>query len=176
MSNPPSPPPESGTKPPPPVVGSPVKAIVTGLAVDIGGSTLVGLLLSAFYAVQLSNSGLSPDDIQQAMDNIPADSPVQIAGTLLGACCSVAGGYVCARIVRVAEFRVGAVMAFLSAFFGLALGPGDTPDDMVALLTLSTVACVLLGVKYGREHNLRERRPASPPASPPADPPLPPRP
>jgi hypothetical protein len=32
------------------------------------------------------------------------------------------------------------------------------------LLTLSTAACVMLGVKFGREHNLRSAPPAPPPA------------
>lgn len=138
--------------------GSPVKAVLIGLAVDIGGSTLAGIVLSIVYAATLGNAGLAGDEPSQ----IPSDSGFAIAGTLLGAACSVLGGFVCARIARRDEWRIGGVMAALSALIGLLLGPGDTPDDLTSLLTLSTLACVMLGVKYGRERNRRDDAP--PPA------------
>ena len=166
MSNNPFKPPDTDLrgKPPP---NSPVKAVLVGLAIDIGGSTLVGILLSIAYAATLVNTGLSEDELKEAVTHIPPDSVFSIAGTLLGAACSVLGGYVCARIVCRDEFRTGAVMASLSGFLGLTLGSSDTPDDLLFLLTLSTVACVMLGVKYGRERNQRgEVPPPAPPAPP----------
>jgi len=44
------------------------------------------------------------------------------------------------------------VLAFLLLLFG-----GDASDDMLTLLTASTVACNLLGVKYGVDANERRR-------------------
>jgi hypothetical protein len=169
MPNPPFKPPEANPKRKPPrpgepsFVGSPVRAILTGLTIDIGGSMVINIILAVAYHVQLSNSGLSEAQIATVMQNITPQSTIAIVSTLLGALCSVAGGFACARIVRRDEFRIGGVMASLSGFITLAWGGSDLPDDLIVLLTLSTVACVLLGVKYGRESNRREAAPATPP-------------
>jgi hypothetical protein len=142
--------------------GSPLRAVLTGLAVDIGGSILAGIVLSFFYHSQIVASGLTPDQVDAAMDDMPMDSPFAMLGIVLGAACSVLGGYVCARIVRRDEFRVGAVMAALSASLSMLGESSSTPDDLVLLLTVSTAACVLLGVKFGREANRRPPPPAPP--------------
>jgi hypothetical protein len=146
-----------------PVPGSPLKAVLTGLVVDLGGSTVISIVLGLLYRAQLAGSGMSEDQIADAMNHIPPQSTVEICAILLSALCSVAGGFACARIVRRDELRVGAVMAALSGFASLLLG-GATSDDMTLLLTLCTVACVMLGVKYGREANRRDEAPATPPS------------
>ncbi len=139
--------------------GSPLRAVMTGLAVDIGGSLLADILLTIVYHSQLAASAQAGAALD---DGIPMNSPVEMIGIVLGAACSVLGGYVCARIVRRNEFRVGGVMAILSASPGLLFASSSTPDDLVFLLTASTIACVMLGVKYGREHNRRGAPPAPP--------------
>jgi hypothetical protein len=144
--------------------GSPLKAVLTGLAVDIGGSALLGVLLSAVYALQMTTADMTESQLHEVMDHIPPDSAIAILGNLLGALMSVAGGYVCARIVRRDEYRVGLVMTAISALFALLLDSGHDADDLGALLVLCTVACNMLGVKYGTEHNRRLEAPATPPA------------
>ena len=143
--------------------GSPLRAVLTGLALDIGGSEVLHIVLSVVYAVQVSTSGLSDAQMQAALAQWPPESVYAILGMVLGSLCSVAGGYACARIVQRGEFRSGGAMAAISGLLSLALGAGQTPDDMLLLYTASTVACNLLGVKYGREHNLRLAQPAAPP-------------
>ena len=163
-SNPFQPPetdPAKNLRPVPP--GSPLKAVLWGLAVDLGGTVLLGVVIAALFAMQLHGQGLSDDEIHDAMGHMPHDSALYIAGTLLGALLSVAGGYVCARVARHDEFRIGSVMAATSALVGLLLGVSDEEADMVALLTLTSVACSLLGVKYGADRNRREQAPAEPP-------------
>ncbi len=169
MPKPPSKPPRPDAQGQPPspgsgARGSPVKAILTGLFVDLGGSVLVGVVLTQLYRVSLALSGLSADEIDKAMAAIPPQSMLMILAMVMGAGCSVAGGYVCARIVGRDEFRAGAVMASLSAFLSLLSGPVDVDADLLVLTTLSTIACVLLGVKYGRERNQRSVAPPEPPA------------
>ena len=157
MTDNPFKPPHADVRDQPPRPGSPLRAILTGLAVDIGGSLLTSVVLTVLYVASLAASGMSQDQVSEAMKHVPPTSAVAIAGTLIGACWSVLGGFVCARIVQRDEYRVGAVMAALSAFLGLLLGGTDEPADMLALLTLTTFACVLLGVKYGRAVNVRSR-------------------
>jgi len=153
-------PPDARVRDQPPRPGSPLRAILTGLSVDIGGSLLVGIVLSLVHIAVLAGSGLSAEQVQAAQQSIPPASPFAILGTVLGALCSVAGGFVCARIAGRDEWRTGGIMAGLSAFFGLLLGSGsETAPEMIVLLTLCTLACVLLGVKYGRDANLRQAAP-----------------
>jgi hypothetical protein len=158
LPNPFKPPETDSTKNPlpPAAAGSPLKAVLVGLAVDIGGSTLIGMLLSIAYAIQLQASGLSDSEVTDAMQHVPRAAGVSIVGTLLGALMSVAGGYVCARIVRRDEYRVGLVMAAACAVFGLGVEASQGVDDMTFLLMATGFACNLLGVKYGAERNRRD--------------------
>jgi len=89
--------------------GSPVKAVVLGVVVDIGGTLVTSLMLGIAYGVSLAASGATQEEIAQIGANIPPDSWVVIVGTVLGCGFSVAGGYVCARIVKQAEYRYGAI-------------------------------------------------------------------
>ena len=131
---------------------TPLQAIACGLVVDLGGSALIGLLLNLAYAAQLSAGGMASDQVDEALKNLPPESTVAVLGLLLGSLCSVAGGYVCARMAGRDEYRLAIIMAMVSVFIGLALG-GDGPDDMTLLLSACEFACVLLGAKYGRERN-----------------------
>ena len=164
MPNDPFKPPEtdSARNPLPPAApGSPLRAVLTGLAVDIGGTTLLSMVITVLYAAQLHGQGLSASETRDAMGHMPHDSALYILGILLGSLMSVAGGYVCARIARRNEFRTGLVMATVSAGLGLLLSSPDEAADMMLLLTLATVACNLLGVKYGAEHNRRSEASAA---------------
>ena len=158
MPNPFKPPETDSTKnpQPPAAPGSPLRAVLVGLAVDIGGSTLIGVVLSIFYVIQLQASGLSEREVRDALENVPRAATVNLLGTLLGAVMSVLGGYVCARIVRRDEYRVGLVMAGVAAMFGLFVETRDGVDDLALLLVASGFACNLLGVKYGAERNRRD--------------------
>ena len=164
-SNPFQPPETDPAKHPPPAVapGSPLKAVLWGLAVDLGGTALLGIVITVMYATQLHGQGLSDDEIHDALGHMPHDSAPYIVGTLLGALLSVAGGYVCARIARRDEFRIGLVMAATSALVGLLLGSANEEADMMALFTLTSIACNLLGVKYGAARNRRDQASADPP-------------
>jgi hypothetical protein len=140
--------------------GSPLKAVLLGLAVDFGGTAVCGVVISVIYAIQLHGQGVADAQMREAMENMPHDSALYVGGILLGALMSVAGGYVCARIARRDEYRPGLVMAAISAVLGLAMASPADPDTMTSLLTLTTVACNLLGVKYGAEYNRRAEAPA----------------
>jgi hypothetical protein len=148
----------------PETTGSPLRAVLTGLAIDIGGSEVLRIVLSIVYAFQVTSSGLSDEQMKAALEQMPPESALAILGLVLGSLCSVAGGYACARVARSDEFRAGGLMAAISGLLSLMLGAGQAADDMLLLFTATTVACNLLGVKYGREHNLRLAQPAAPPA------------
>ena len=167
MSNNPFKPPETdSSKTPrvPDVPGSPLKAVLSGLAVDIGGSVVLGIVLDQVYALSLSGQGLTDSEIADAMQHIPPASAFGVLGILLGALMSVAGGYVCARVVLRDEYRVGGAMAAVSALLGLAFSSSDDPSGLTLMLVLCTVACNMLGVKYGSERNRRLEALSAPPS------------
>jgi hypothetical protein len=161
----PPPPPDAdlkGRKPQPARPGSPVRAVIVGLVLDLGGSVILNLLLTALYAAWLQATGLSTEEIDEAMRHIPPDSWAAIAGVVLGAGLDVLSGFVCARIVQRNEYRIGGVLAAISAACTLLLDDaGDAMQDITLLLSLCTAACTLLGVKYGRELNVKMKAAAA---------------
>lgn len=165
-NNPFKPPESDSTKNPrvPDVPGSPLKAILSGLAVDLGGTAVLGIVLENLYVLTLKGQGMGAAEIEEAMRHIPAASTIGVLSIVLGAVMSVAGGYVCARIVLRDEYRVGGVMASVSALLGLLLSSGDDPSGVTALLILCTAACNMLGVKYGSEQNRRLEALSAPPS------------
>jgi hypothetical protein len=148
----------------PDVAGSPLRAVLSGLAVDIGGSVALGIVLENVYGWTLAGQGLTDSQIEDAMQHIPSASAFGVLSILLGALMSVAGGYVCARIVLRDEYRVGGAMAAVSALLGIAFSSTADPVDMTVLLILCTVACNMLGVKFGSEQNRRLEALATPPS------------
>lgn len=140
----------------PPEKGSPIKALLLGLAVDWGGTFLVGFVLSVVYAAILAATGATPEEVGLAMVNIPDDHWVAILGMLFGALCSSLGGYVCARVAKHMEFALGAVLAVLSTLLGLVLGFDQ--HSFLALVGLSAVSffAVMFGVRQGAARNMTD--------------------
>jgi len=165
-SNPSKPPDPDSRKNPgvPDVPGSPLRAVLSGLAVDIAGSELLNLLLAHVYTWSLSGQGLTDSELDDAALHIPLASGFGVLSLVLGALMSVAGGYVCARIVLRDEYRVGGIMAAVSGMLGLMVGASDDFSSLSLLLILCTVSCNLLGVKYGSEQNRRLQALSVPPS------------
>ncbi|HEX7638783.1 MAG TPA: hypothetical protein VF457_10335, partial [Burkholderiaceae bacterium] len=163
MANQPTRPPRGGAPGRHSAYGSALQAIATGLVIDLVGSALIAALLSLIYAMHLSQTGMTDAQIRDALDNLPADSAVSVLSQLLGAACSVAGGYACARVAGRDEYRCAGAMATISVLLLLLLTPDDAPIDLALLQVLCEIACVLLGAKYGREYNERRRRAEPPP-------------
>lgn len=154
MTNPYSPP-DARLEDPPPRRGPPWRAVLTGLAVDIGGSLVLGFMLSFVYGMQLAASGMSESELTSALGNIPGDSWVFSAGMLLGGLMSCLGGYVCARIAGAGEYRLGAVLGVLSAASGVLLGAGTHPFETQAWLVFLTYVSVMAGAHIGARRNRR---------------------
>lgn len=136
------------TEPP----GSAVKAVVIGLLADIGGSIAAGIVLTFAYGFTLGLSGANAEQIASALANIPTDSWLSITGMVVGGGFSVLGGYLCARIARHSEYKLGAIVAAVSGISGLFLG-GQVPAGINLALSLATIASVMLGAWIGLVRN-----------------------
>jgi len=136
----------------PTVQGSPVKAVLAGLAIDLGGSFLVSLFIAASAGL-LSSGGL---DVETARV-----SPwVFLAGNINVVLAAVAG-YVCARIAKRAELRLTLIMATFSLlvqFYAYAM-PISAPARVVGALLEYGLA--LVGAWLGRAANRRSSRRAA---------------
>ena len=159
MSNPSPAPSDPGpskggpVQPDPP--GTVLRAVLTGVGIDVCGSQLVGELLRAFYVRQFVAPGMTEDQVADALRNAQPSFALMLVDGGLGALVSVIAGYACARIVQRDERRVGALMAVVTVLVSLLLGDASAPDDLMALYVACDVACVMLGVKYGIERNRR---------------------
>ena len=129
--------------------GSALKAVGFGLGVDIGGTVLSGLMFGVVYAMVLGASGSSAEEIAATVNNVDTDSWLFYAGTALGLGFSVLGGYVCARVARRSEYRLGAILAVLSALFGGLIAGDQYQLGTLVSVTLASIGGTFFGARLG---------------------------
>ena len=136
---------ESNVEPEKLVKGSPLKAIVFGLVVDIGGSLVSAFILAIAYSVLLASRGWSPEEIEHHLTNLDLYSTFSVVTMIVGGSMTVLGGYVCARIVNYSEYKFALVFGFISAAFGHFASQSyhSTLDNLA--LGILTLGCALLG-------------------------------
>jgi hypothetical protein len=133
--------------------GSPVKAVIYGVLVDIIGSTIAGAVLVFVYGIILATRGASPEAIAAAVTTADPTSAFSLAGTAIGLGFSCLGGYVCARVVREAELKWAAVTAAISITIGFGLGMQSLSVGVNLLFAVLGVAVVMLGGYAGARRN-----------------------
>jgi len=147
-------PPEATLHDQPAKPGSAFKAIALGLAVDIGGSLLATIILALIYGAALGAAGVKGEDIAATMRASATDSWFFYVGTLAGLSFSVLGGYVCARIARRSEIKLGAILAAVSAISGFLLAGDEQQLGTLLSLTLLGFGAVIAGARLGLARNL----------------------
>lgn len=135
-----------------PVPGPAWKAVLLGFLTDIGGSFATGVLYTIVFSVYLASSAAEPEEIMAFLQDPPPDSFYLWLGYMIGSAFSMLGGYVCARIAKQNEYKLGALLATLSTLVGLLITPADRPLQMVTGVVL-TYVFVLLGAHLGRRKN-----------------------
>jgi hypothetical protein len=148
-------PPEAKVADPEPRRGAPVKGMVYGVLVDVGGSVLASFLLFFVWAVWLAASGLDAEQITKEVQEPDPLSGISLLAYTIGGALSWLGGYVCARVARETELRCAAVVATVSGLVALVMG-GAMPSALHIFLTLLTVAAVMLGGWMGMQQNARQ--------------------
>ena len=131
----------------------PIKAVIVGAIIDIGGTLVVGTAVGVAFTVVLASKGLSVEQIERELTNIDPGSAIGLLSSLLGALISFAAGYVCARIAGAREYRAGAILATLSLAFGLVLGGAYYSAAEHLILGSLTIGSVMLGVYVGARRN-----------------------
>jgi hypothetical protein len=146
-------PPGAAVADPPAKPSSALKAVAFGLGVDIGGTLLGGIVLALIYGIVLGTSGADAEQIGAAMTNAGNDTWLSWLGTAIGLGFSALGGYVCARVARRSEMKLGAVLAFLSALIGVALAGEQYQLGTLASLTIASIGAVMIGARLGSAKN-----------------------
>ena len=145
-------PPATEVRDPPALQGSAVKAVALGLVVDIVGTMLFSIALGMAYAIHLGRTGMNEEQIRSAASNATPGSFLVIVGTVAGAGFSVLGGYVCERVARRQNYRVGLVLGCVSAGLAVLVGWSSTPPLQHVFFSLLTVVCVLVGTRFGHDN------------------------
>lgn len=127
--------------------GSPVKAVIFGVLIDVGGSLVVGILLTVGYGIVLAASGVPPEDLERVMSNPEPLSAVSLIGNLLGCVASFLGGYVCARVAGREEYKWAGMVAGISAIAGFGFGLAAYSIEWNLLFVLVTAAVVMAGAR-----------------------------
>jgi len=101
--------------------------------------------------------GRLADEMEKAMATMTYDSPLGIVLTMVGCLFSVLGGYICARIARHSEYRLGLIMCAASLVLvaltgGFGSGEG-THAAVMGLLVLVTLAATMVGIHLGVRRN-----------------------
>ncbi|MEC8811978.1 MAG: hypothetical protein VXY23_11750 [Pseudomonadota bacterium] len=135
------------------VKGSSIKAILSGLAVDVGGSILAGIIYAALYGYYLASTGIPLSEIGQILENSDFTSPFGIGGAVLGFVFTFLGGYVCAKKSVTNVYRDVSILCLLTVSFGWVVGQYV---DVVQHLILSvfTAASAFFGGYVGKPRNV----------------------
>lgn len=140
-------PPEARLADAPAGPGSAIKAVALGVATDLGGTVAFGILMG----IVLLGAGVDPEAMD-AMATSP-DSWVFWVGGAFGLGFSVLGGYVCARVARRGEMRLGAIVAAVSAVAGFTLAGEGMQLGTLLAMTLLSIGAVLYGAHWGAMRN-----------------------
>lgn len=128
----------------------PVKAVLIGFAIDVGGSLLLGVLVLFAYGIHLASSGKgTQQEVGVALANISSTPWLSAAGYVVGSALSILGGYVCTRIAQRTDYKLGFILGGISCLAGLLLGYGQYSLPENIALTVLTFACVMVGTRLG---------------------------
>jgi hypothetical protein len=123
-----------------------LKGVAIGSIADIVSSNLIGLLLAAYFLISSVPSGLADGS---AVQSLLANGSYRASAIILGALCSVFGGYVSARIAGHDDVLNGALSSVLCVGFGVyALLSGSAAGHLgqhLALLPMSVALGALGG-------------------------------
>ena len=133
--------------------GATWKAIVLGLAADIGGTFVFSILATFVYAMLLAAQGLNEEAIRATFE----DTPYQIFGLFSGAIFTGIGGYVAARVANHLEYKHGLYLGIASLVSGEILSQ-MMGDDTQIWLRVAWYLLVLPAAIMGAHVRVKQKR------------------
>ncbi|MDY6993500.1 MAG: hypothetical protein SVR94_12990 [Pseudomonadota bacterium] len=106
---------------PEPAKGSPIKAILIATIVDIGGTLMVGFLISMGYIVIQTSKGVPTKQAIKHLGQMELYAPVSLLGLALGFAITLYAGYLCAKIAQRSIYRVVTVFSIIIIGFSIMM-------------------------------------------------------
>ena len=135
--------------------GTVLKAVLIGLAVDIGGSLLLGIVIGIGFALSTGLFELPRAEFEATILALPSNPWYLALDGVLGAGMTLVGGFVCGRIAGQAAIRAGVIFAAVGVVLGL-LGSLAHPAWLNVLFSVVTVACTMIGVRFGAASRVQD--------------------
>ena len=131
----------------------PIRGIVIGTLVDIGGTLLASMVLGFVLVATHVEQVRRPEEISALLVSPPWLQVAEFVGGLF----SILGGYICARYARTWEYRYAGIMIFCEIVLPLVWT--GAPLAKLSAMLMGAVA-VLAGAHLGRRANQHDREPA----------------
>lgn len=147
MTTDPYKPPDSDLDVPETLPPRPVRGILIGLVIDLGGTILLVFISSIIYGVVLASGGASQSEIESSITNMGPDSIFGIVNTILGLLMSFIGGFYCARIARAKDYLYPGIMAAILFLLSIILGWGTMSLILLVSLSMASVVAIMLGAR-----------------------------
>jgi hypothetical protein len=128
--------------------GSISKAVAMGALIDIGGTTLGGILITIGYSLILGMQGSSNAEIERALTQFDRWSMYGLLLTTMGLAMSMLGGYQCAVIANRNAYLAPGILSLISVTFGAFVSAGGVALPELLLLSALTVAAILGGASF----------------------------
>jgi len=127
----------------------PVRGIITGLLVDIGGTIITSLIIVFTYGIILGITGRSVEEIERLTTNYDPLSPIGIVASVFGLIMSYIAGYVCAKVSRARNLRYPTILATIIFILGTLVSWGGIDIFLLLVMGLVGFAVTLLGaIRY----------------------------
>jgi hypothetical protein len=118
----------------------PVRGILVGLLIDLGGSILAVAAMTFAYAIYIGTQGASASEIESAFTNTDPSSALGALNTVAGLGMSYLAGFFCLRISRGTNLRYPMVLAIILLVLTVGTGVAWNLMDLFTLLALSTLS------------------------------------
>lgn len=128
------------------------RAIIVGVLADIFSTLILGMIITTVLLVKLHGADIPEDAVEKILES---DSNLYIY-LLLGLCCTVFGGFMCARIAGSLPIRhggwVGAASLITGVILEMMLGADQTYPDWYIYISMAGI--IPAGVLGGYLYNL----------------------
>ena len=124
--------------------------ILVGGAVDIGGTSILGIIMFVIYLFTNISQTITPEEIMGITEGFThdvasLDSIYGILSYIIGITFSLIGGYVCAHFAREHWKLAVLILAALISIFGVLMAIGYYPIGRNLVLGFLTFIVILLG-------------------------------
>jgi hypothetical protein len=132
-------------------------AVAAGLAVDVLGTMIGGVVVTLILGIGLAAQGIAPEDMA---DRLTDSAAFQVFSLLFGLAFTVLGGYVAARVANHRELWYGMLLGAASLAFGEAYIAFSGAEIEVWQRIASLLLAVPAGIYGAHLYRSRKRRDA----------------